>query len=270
MMNSGRNPLRWRPSLLVTTLWIQPPQKRRESLYYVETGKKDVTAGNDVDGNGKVEGTEKDDGIDDTKLFLERSVNKGVTTYTRVGVIEVTIDNPTAFKHIHYGLWNGLSGSGANTVADLGTGFVNALADGMGMTNPDHAAEGGMPNSGTATYNGNWVANIQEADQQGDGAITRHSDTSSMTADFGMDTVKVALDGLATLDGAISENTLSGDSQPKLSNELPGGLANTDDFKGSFSGAFFGPSAAEAGGVFDYASKENKNGAFRGSFGVSK
>ena len=57
----------------------------------------------------------------------------------------------------------------ANVVADLGTGFVNALADGMGMTNPDHAAEGGMPNSGTATYNGNWVANIQEADEQGDG-----------------------------------------------------------------------------------------------------
>ena len=136
--------------------------KTTESLYYVETGKKDVTAG------------KKDDGIDDTKLFLERSVKEGTTTYTRVGVIEVTIDNATAFKHIHYGLWNGLSGSDANTVADLGKGFVNALADGMGMTNPDHAAEGGMPNSGEATYNGNWVANIQEADEQGDGAITRH------------------------------------------------------------------------------------------------
>ena len=182
-------------------------------------------------------------------------------------MIEVTIDNATAFKHIHYGLWNGLSGSGANTVADLGTGFVNALADGTGMTDPDHAAEGGMPNSGTATYNGNWVANIQEADEQGDGAITRHSDTSSMTADFGMDTVKVTLDRLATLDGAISENTFSGDAKPKLMNELAGGLANTDDFTGSFSGAFFGPSAAEAGGVFDYESKENKDGAFRGSFG---
>ena len=92
--------------------------------------------------------TEEDDGIDQTKLFLERSVNEGTTTYTPVAVIEVTIDNATAFKHIHYGLWNGLSGSGANTIADLGTGFVNALADGMGMTNLDHAAEGGMPNSG--------------------------------------------------------------------------------------------------------------------------
>ena len=59
-------------------------------------------------------------------------------------------------------------------------------------------------------------------------------------------------------------------AKPKLSNVLPGGLANADDFTGSFSGGFFGPSAAEAGGVFDYESKENKNGAFRGSFGVTK
>ena len=34
--------------------------------------------------------------------------------------------------------------------------------------------------------------------------------------------------------------------------------------------AFFGPSAAEAGGVFDYASTDNKNGAFRGAFGGAK
>ena len=241
------------------------------SLYYVETGKEDETAGNDVDGNGTVDPAEKDDGIDDTKRFLERNFKSGITTYTPVAVIEVTVDNATPFKHIHYGLWNALSGSGANTVADLGTGFVNALSDGMGMTNPDHEAEGGMPNFGDAKYNGNWVANIQEADGQGDGAITRHDGTSSMTADFMQDTVKVALDGLATLDGAISENTFSGDSQPKLSKELPGGLAaNADDFTGSFSGAFFGPSAAEAGGVFDYASKDNKNGAFRGAFGGTK
>ena len=216
------------------------------SLYYVETGNKDTSIGIDSNDDGEIATEEEDDGIDQTKLFLERNLKDGVTTYTPVAVIEVTIDNATAFKHIHYGLWNGLSGSGANTVADLGTGFVNALADGMGMTNPDHAAEDGMPNSGTATYNGNWVANIQEADEQGDGAITRDSDTSSMTADFGMDTVEVTLDRLATLDGAISENTFSGDAKPKLMNVLAGGLANADDFTGSFSGAFFGPSAAEA------------------------
>ena len=212
------------------------------SLYYVETGLTDTTVGAP---NG-----DPDDGIDQTKRFLERSVNEGVTTYTPVAVIQVTIDNATPFKHIHYGLWNGLSGSGLNTIADLGTGFVTALSDGVGMTNPDHDAEGGMPNFGSATYNGNWVANVQAADDEGDGPITRQDGASSMTADFVKDTVKVGLTGLATLDGTISENTFSGDAAPKLENALPGGLANTDDFMGGFSGGFFGPSAAEAGGVF--------------------
>ena len=77
------------------------PTDETASLYYVETGLTDTTVGA-TDGD-------PDDGIDQTKLFLERSVNQGVTTYTRVAVIEVTIDNATAFKHIHYGLWNGLS-----------------------------------------------------------------------------------------------------------------------------------------------------------------
>ena len=229
--------------------------KLTASLYYVETGEEDETTG------------KTDDGIDQTKKFLERNVSNGVTTYTPVNVIQVTIDNATDFKHIHYGLWNGLSGSGANTVTELGTGFVAATPDGMGMTDPDHDADGGMPNFGDATYNGNWVANVQEADNEGDGAITRHDGTSSMVADFVKDTVTVTLSGLATLDGAISENRFSGDAQPKLANSLPGGLANADDFMGSFTGGFFGPSAAEAGGVFDYASKDNKNGAFRGAFG---
>ena len=239
------------------------------SLYYVETGIKDTSIGIDSNDDGTIAADEKDDGIDQTKRFLERSDIEGVTTYTPVAVIQVTIDNPTAFAHIHYGLWNGLSGSGHNVVADLGTGFVTAQ-EGMSMTDPDHQAVGGMPNFGDATYDGNWVANVQANDEQGDGLITRQDGTSSMKADFGMDTVKVTLDRLATLDGTISENTFSGDAKPKLMNVLAGGLVNADDFTGSFSGAFFGPDAAEAGGVFDYESEGNKNGAFRGSFGVAK
>ena len=50
---------------------------------------------------------------------------------------------------------------------------------------------------------------------------------------------------------------------------LPGGLANAE-LMGSFSGAFFGPKAAEAGGVFDYSSADNEDGAFRGSFGGTR
>ena len=238
--------------------------KMTATLYYVGTGVKDTsTAATEAAGD------DADDGIDQTKLFLERNIKSGETTYVPVAVVEVTVDNATAFEHLHYGLWNGLGGDDVNTITDLGIGFVTAFGT-AGMTNPDHEAEGGMPNFGGATYNGNWVANIREADPQGDGKVTRHGGTSSLTADFVKDTVVVGLSGLATLKGDIAGNTFSGDGDPTLANSLPGGLANADDFMGEFKGAFFGPSAAEAGGVFDYDSKDSKNGAFRGSFGGAR
>ena len=236
------------------------------TLYYVPARLVDLDSTPDLDESKDNTVGMTDDGIDQTKMFLERNITGGVTTYKEVTVVEVTVDNATSFKHLHYGLWNGLSGSGANTVTDLGTGFVNTLSS---MTDPDSEAEGGMPNFGGATYNGNWVANVQEADDEGDGGITRHDGTSTLTADFVKDTVGVTLSGLATLKGAISGNAFSGDAAPVMMEVLPGGLANAE-FMGEFKGAFFGASAAEAGGVFDYASKDNKDGAFRGSFGGAR
>ena len=239
------------------------------TLYYVPARLVDDTVGEDDDGIDQTKDNtvgKTDDGIDQTKVFLERNIANGETTYRLVNVVEVTVDNATSFKHLHYGLWNGLSGSGANTVTDLGTGFVNTLSS---MTDPDSEAEGGMPNFGGATYNGNWVANVQEADEEGDGGITRADGTSTLTADFVKHTVGVTLSNLATLKGAISGNTFSGDAAPVMMDTLPGGLANAE-FMGEFKGAFFGASAAEAGGVFDYASKDNKDGAFRGSFGGAR
>ena len=243
---------------------------KKATLYYVDSGNEDMTVGVDEDDNGTVEPSEEDDGIDDTKIFLERHLVAGVTSYQLVNVVQVTVDNATGYKHLHYGLWNGLSGSDANTITDLGVGFVTALSSGMGMTDPDHDTDSGMPNFGGATYDGDYVANVQAADEEGDGPIGRFSGTSTVTADFVKDEVGVVLSGLATLEGDISGNTFSGDGKPTLNATLPGGLVNADDFMGSFSGGFFGPSAAEAGGVFDYASKDNKNGAFRGSFGGAR
>ena len=48
------------------------------------------------------------------------------------------------------------------------------------------------------------------------------------------------------------------------------GLDASADFEGSFSGGFYGAKAAEAGGVFDFASEDNEGGAFRGAFGGRK
>ena len=211
-----------------------------------------------------------DDGIDQTKVFLERDSNAAVVTYNWVKVIEVTVDAASAFEHIHYGLWNGLSGSGANTVADLGIGFVTATPDGMGMTEE-------MPNHGIATYNGNYVANVQEEDLQGDGTITRMDGTASMVADFMEDDVDITLTGLVTLDGDIDGNTFSGTTAAVHDTDAAtamvqntSGLAIDAKFNGSFSGGFFGTLAAEAGGVFDFSTKDNKGGAFRGAFGGAK
>jgi hypothetical protein len=231
-----------------------------ETLYYVPAEDDTTTADHD---ESIGEDPTPDDGVDNTKQFLERNVVNGVTTYQLVSVIEVSVDNATPFKHLHYGLWNGISGTDANSVADLGIGFVAAYGE-AGMTQD-------MPNFGGATYNGNWVANVQAEDPEGDGAITRQNGTSTLTADFVKNEVDVMLSGLAELEGTIDGNTFGGAGKPNLSDDnLVGGLANADDFMGSFSGAFFGPKAAEAGGVFDYSSEDNKNGAFRGSFGGAR
>ena len=48
------------------------------------------------------------------------------------------------------------------------------------------------------------------------------------------------------------------------------GLDASGDFEGSFSGAFYGSKAAEIGGLFDYASDDLEDGAFRGAFGGDK
>jgi hypothetical protein len=230
-------------------------------LYYVPAVLVDDAGTTDVDESIDYTVGDADDGIDQTKIFLARNVDGGDTTYVVVGVVEVTVDNATGFKHLHYGLWNGISGNGVNTVADLGIGFVAQYGE-AGMTQD-------MPNFGSATYNGNWVANVQAEDPQGDGAITRRNGNSTLTADFAMGEVDVTLTGLASLEGTIDGSTFSGEDI-ELEDTLPGGLANADDFTGSFRGAFFGAQAAEAGGVFDYASKDNKNGAFTGSFGGAR
>lgn len=186
------------------------------------------------------------------------------TPYTEENVA-TTLENfpmAMAFGHLHYGMWNSLNEKGS-AVADLGTGFVAATADGGGMSGND------MPNTGTATYNGNWVASVRGA---ASGDITAQSGDSMMTADFVKNTVKVDLMSLATLEGMISGDTFSGTKVSGVMSDS-GDLAVSADgsmFSGSFNGGFFGPKAAEAGGVFDYTSKDMAAGEFRGAFGGAK
>ena len=233
--------------------------KESTTLYYVDSEVKDVTTG------------DTDDGIDQTKIYLERDREAGVVTYNIVAVVEVTVDSPSSFKHIHYGLWNDLSGTGANKVSDLGIGFVTVLADGEGLT-----ATGDMPNIGKSTYTGNWVANVQEADEDSDGTITRKDGEASIVASFEKNDVDVTLKDFVMLEnGTLEGNTFSGTKVSLVDMDLTADGTQTDSrlgvdgkFEGTFEGAFFGPRAAEAGGVFDFDGDED--GAFRGSFGGAR
>ena len=94
-----------------------------------------------------------------------------------------------------------------------------------------------------------------------------------MSADFGKGEVGVMLMGLASLEGAIVGNAFSGtEAALATAGEARDMLDAEAKFVGNFSGAFFGNLAAEAGGVFDFASDDgnNEGGAFRGAFGADQ
>ena len=180
---------------------------------------------------------------------------------TTVMEVNASIPEATDYKHIHFGAWAALGEAkkdGTQTSADLGIGFVQSIGD--GLTGAD------MPNNGDATYDGSWVANVQKADPDGNGAIALTSGDASLTADFTKATIKATLMGLATLEGAIDTNEFSGTKATVMDND-PLGLDSDGKFTGSFSGTFYGAKAAEAGGVFDFASEDLEDGAFRGAFG---
>ena len=179
------------------------------------------------------------------------------------------IPEATEYSHLHFGVWSGLNGKddGSNTVADIGLGFVANIGE---MTS-------NMPNFGSASYEGNWVANVQANDDDGDGDFSRHDGVASMKADFGEGDVGVTLTGLASLEGKIDGNRFSGTeaallNDANLQDEAADMLDAEAEFEGNFSGAFFGNLAAEAGGVFDFASDDgnNEGGAFRGAFGADQ
>ncbi len=178
----------------------------------------------------------------------------------------VTADLPAAkdYSHVHFGVWAGLGEAakdGTQEVVDLGIGFVQSIGD--GMTGAD------MQNAGSATYNGNWAAAVQEAHPDGEGTIRLLHDDAAIIADFDKATITATLTNLATLKGDISGNTFSGDDDASGIDGMHG-LDSDATFTGSFSGGFYGAKNAEAGGIFDFASEGNEGGAFVGAFGGAK
>ena len=182
-----------------------------------------------------------------------------------VGVM-AKIPDAVDYEYLHFGTWASLGDAekdGTQMLDSLGIGFVQAIGDGL-------TAASDMPNISTATYNGNWVANVQDADEDGDGNITRDQGKLVMTADFDKSTVVVDLMDLAKVSGAkIVENGFSGGTLGPSGGTLVT-ADNAEMFDGTTSGNFFGDRGKEAGGVFDYKSKDYKLGAFRGAFGGAR
>ena len=189
-------------------------------------------------------------------------------TTTRERRIQARLAEATDYKHMNFGVWAALeevkAGDVSQDPAALGVGFVNALATGDGITDD-------MPNHGDATYKGDWVAFVQEKDDDGNGLISPRDGPATLEADFEKGDFAAMLTGLATLTGDITGNTFHGDEAKITSHtSVDLGLEGLDaeaDFKGTFHGGFFGSKAAEAGGVFAFATKDNKGGAFTGAFG---
>ena len=186
--------------------------------------------------------------------------------------VTAAIPEATDYKHIHFGVWAALGAAaknGSQKLSDLGIGFVQNFS-GEGLTSIGGGSDD-MPNGGGATYNGNWVAAVQAADGDGNGPISLTNGDASLSANFGMGKITATLTDLATLEGAIAGNMFSGTKATVGTNG--NSLTATSDtvaFTGSFSGGFYGAAAAEAGGVFDFTSKDLKAGAFRGAFGADK
>ena len=196
----------------------------------------------------------------------------GTTTYTyqpvSLGQAKVDIPEATDYQHIHFGVWAALgeaAKNGSQEISNLGIGFVQNYS-GEGLTTIGGGSDD-MPNGGMARYDGNWVATVQADDSDGNGAIRLDHGAATLTANFGKGEINALLTDLATLSGAISGNEFSG---TKASAITHADLDTDGTFTGSFSGGFYGNSAAEAGGIFDFTSKDLKAGAFRGAFGGDK
>ena len=168
------------------------------------------------------------------------------------------ISQAKAYEHLHFGVWANLGAAKANgsqMIDGHGIGFVQSIGDGMTEV---------MLNKGMATYNGDWVATVQEADK---GAVTLESGGAMLTANLDKSTLAADLDGLAMLEGTLDGSTFSG-MKAAVDADNVYGLTPDGTFTGSFSGGFYGDGAVEAGGIFDFTSEGIADGAFRGAFGA--
>ena len=193
---------------------------------------------------------------------------QGEHMYAGVSVVLNVMGFPVAkpYQYMDFGMWKKIVRKSGEELEfkDMGIGFVHAKP-GVGTFTAD------MPATGTATYEGHYNAAVRQAKADGAGLIYQRQGLSKVEADFAQDTVTVTMTDLATLTGAITNNRFAGTAVSAV--KAAAGVtasANGSLYTGSFKGAFYGPMAAEVGGVFDYTSTGKTAGEFRGAFGGGK
>ena len=196
--------------------------------------------------------------VDITALSVpDISRDPGDTDAHEEGGVTAAVPMAKAYSHINFGVWNKLAGaSDAQTIADLGIGFVQNIGEGVTQ----------KQGIGSVTYNGDWVAAVrrQYASDAEAGAIKVHSDSATLAVNFDKGTFKGTLTNLATLDGTLADNGFSGIKATGIEHD---DLDAMGTFTGEFSGNIYGKKGEEAAGIFDFDGGEA--GAFVGAFGGS-
>ncbi len=183
--------------------------------------------------------------IDGKTIPLTNSGNVGAlftkiqTTDNTTGQITQTTASGSQFSYIRFGstlFVNGMTGEQKS--------YDFVLGD-ITPTSGSHA----VPTSGTATYSGlSLISNI------GGGAWSQG--TSRFDVDFGR----------KTINGIVSTSPYT----LNLSGNIDGASFNGDKDGISMKGNFYGPNAAELGGVFKGSAIEGDITNFTGSFGAKK
>ncbi len=192
----------------------------------------------------------------------DSTTGKQTHTYNRIQVHVRQANIPAAkgYDHISFGIWYAID---KDMPSGLGSAFVDAK-EGSAMTGDD------MPNFGAAEYKGSYVAVVQNPDE----SFVSLNDKAMLSANFEKGTVGLDLAKLVMgLKGKIDGDMFMGSSDKEMTADANGmhGIPTDTEVAGSFTGAFFGARAKEAGGVFDYMSTDDEMVSnFRGAFGARR
>ena len=164
--------------------------------------------------------------------------------------------------------------------ADFDAEFINANQ--VFVLHGNRTPAGSMPTTGTGTYTGSMRARdvpTDDAISTGNPAATSYRGDATLTASFGTSTVSGSLSNLESQPGDRSSNYVGVQGSLTFDAAISGNrftastVMGTQDMagyqSGSVRGAFFGPAAEEAGGVFDAADAGNNRAMF-GWFGGDK